>query len=150
MDRLVRVMTARSFLLLGTGVVLLGGVFAAGSIGGARGSDTGSTTTAATTATAPPTTTSTAPPSATIAEGVSIGGVPVGGMTRGQARQAVLAAYMAPIKLQLGLRHFSATPKQLGFHAYTATPLRAAYAIGRTSSAPAGDIPLVTRLAGNG
>jgi lipoprotein-anchoring transpeptidase ErfK/SrfK len=71
-------------------------------------------------------------------------------MTPGQAKAAVEKVYLSPVKLVVGTHHFTATARQLGFHVYTATPLRAAYAIGRTSTTAAGDIPLVSRLAGGG
>ncbi len=150
MDKLFDVKILRSFALLGAGVALVGGALAAGSVSGAEGPR-------------PPPPRPRPPrrppprappprrrPPTTIAEGVSIGGVPVGGLTQAQAKAAVEKVYLAPVKLVVGTHHFTATARQLGFHVYTVTPLRAAYAIGRTSSKPAGDIPLVSRLAGGG
>jgi lipoprotein-anchoring transpeptidase ErfK/SrfK len=137
MDTLVGVKILRSFALLGAGAALVGGALAAGSVSGAEGAETATTTTTATTA-ATKTTAAPAAATKTIAEGVSIGGIPVGGMTPAQAKAAVEKVYLSPVKLVVGTHHF------------TATPLRAAYAIGRTSTNAAGDIPLVSRLAGAG
>ena len=55
-------------------------------------------------------------PEGLIADGVTIGGVPVGGMTTSQARAAIGAAYQAPVVFTLGKHHFSATAARLGFH----------------------------------
>ena len=71
-------------------------------------------------------------------------------MTPGQAAAVVSIAYLAPITLQIGQHRFQATARQLGFHVYTRNPVRVAFAIGRTSHAVPGDIPVVTRLAGTG
>jgi lipoprotein-anchoring transpeptidase ErfK/SrfK len=127
---------------------LAGSVTTRADAGGTTGTVTSTTATAATTATG--TTTAAVDPSQAIAAGVSIGGVPVGGMTQSQAAAAVSIAYLKPITLQIGQRHFQATAKQLGFHVYTKNPVRVAFGIGRTSHAVPGDIPLVTRLAGTG
>ena len=159
MVKLVHVKILRSFALLGAGVALVGGAIAAGSVSGAEGFETATTATTATTAATATTTTAattttpaTAPATAgdLIAQDVSIGGIPVGGMTLAQAKAAVEKVYLSPVKLVVGTHHFTATARQLGFHVYTVTPLRAAYAIGRTSSKPAGDVALVSRLAGGG
>jgi lipoprotein-anchoring transpeptidase ErfK/SrfK len=84
-----------------------------------------------------------------IADGVTIGGVPVGGMTTSAARAAVGAAYQAPVSFTLGTRQFTATAKRLGLHVYVNNPVRLAYTVGRLPTAPAGDIPLVTRIVGS-
>src|SRR4051794_32044657 len=135
---LVRVHLPRPLAILVAGALLAGGVLAT-SGAGASGVTTAATVTS-----------SAAEDDGLIAPGVSVGGVPVGGRTEARARIAASAASLRPARLVLGRHHFSATAHQLGFHVYAATPVRAAYAIGRTSSQPAGDIPLVTRLAGGG
>jgi lipoprotein-anchoring transpeptidase ErfK/SrfK len=147
------VVTHRRLLaaVLGTSLLAAGALAGAVATRADAGHTSGTTTTTTTTAS----TTTPTPPGAVdaaqaIAQGVSIGGIPVGGMTQSQAAAAVSKAYLAPIALHVGQHHFHATAKQLGFHVYTRTPVRAAFAIGRTSSAAPGDIPLVTRLAGGG
>ena len=130
-------------------------LLAAGALAGtvttrAHAGGSSGTLTSTTATTAAGTTASAGTPSLAIADGVSIGGVPVGGMTPGQAAAAVSIAYLAPITLQIGQHRFQATARQLGFHVYTRNPVRVAFAIGRTSHAAPGDIPVVTRLAGTG
>jgi lipoprotein-anchoring transpeptidase ErfK/SrfK len=103
-----------------------------------------------TTATTPPPPPPPAPPPGIIADGVTVGGIPVGGLTPNQANAAIDHAYLAPVSLALGQRTFSATTRQLGFHVFTANPLRAAMAVGRVPGAVPRDIPLVSRFAGGG
>lgn len=58
------------------------------------------------------------PAAAVIPAGVTIGSVPVGGMTADQARIAVQAAFDEPLKFAFGQRRWQATPAQLGAKAY--------------------------------
>jgi lipoprotein-anchoring transpeptidase ErfK/SrfK len=110
---------------------------------------TGTTATPVVPATpATPAVPATAPAEGLIAAGVTIGGVPVGGMTTSQARAAIGAAYQAPVALTLGKRQFNATAQRLGFHIYVNNPVRIAYTVGRVPTAPTGDIPLVTKVVG--
>jgi lipoprotein-anchoring transpeptidase ErfK/SrfK len=108
------------------------------------------TLTTGTTATTPPPPPPAAPAPGLIADGVTIGGVPVGGLTANQANAAIDHVYLAPVTLTLGQRTFSATTRQLGFHVFTANPLRAAMAVGRVPGAVPRDFPLTSRFAGNG
>jgi vancomycin resistance protein YoaR len=68
--------------------------------------------------TPPPATTSTdtttTTPATVIADGVILGGVPVGGLTSDLAVQAVLAAFNRPIVLRLDKTKISVTPDLLG------------------------------------
>jgi lipoprotein-anchoring transpeptidase ErfK/SrfK len=105
--------------------------------------------------TAPPATTtpvapatSVAPADGLIAPGVTIGGVPVGGLTTSQARAALGAAYQTPVTFTLGKHTFTATAQRLGLHVYVNNPVRLAYAVGRLPTAPTGDIPIVTKVVG--
>jgi lipoprotein-anchoring transpeptidase ErfK/SrfK len=156
--RLLAAVLGASLLAAGA---LAGSVTTRASAGGSTGTVTSTTATSTTAATATSATTATGAtttgatttgvdPSQAIAAGVSIGGVQVGGMTQAQAAAAVWLAYQKPISLQVGQRHFQATPRQLGFHVYLTNPVRVAFGIGRTSHAAPGDIPVVTRLAGTG
>jgi lipoprotein-anchoring transpeptidase ErfK/SrfK len=90
-----------------------------------------------------------APADGLIAPGVTIGGVPVGGLTTSQARAALGAAYQAPVTFTLGKHTFTATAKRLGLHVYVNNPVRLAYAVGRVPTAPTSDIPVVTRVVGS-
>ncbi|MEO9176318.1 MAG: hypothetical protein ABI317_12460, partial [Gaiellales bacterium] len=102
-----------------------------------------STTTPVTTTPAPVTTP--APPvlpAGVIAPGVTIGGVAVGGMTAGQARAKLGAAYQKPLTLKLGKRLLTASASTLGLHVYTANPVKVALNVGRVATAPTGDIPV--------
>jgi lipoprotein-anchoring transpeptidase ErfK/SrfK len=83
-----------------------------------------------------------------IAAGVTIGGVQVGGMTTSQARAAVGSAYQAPLTLKLGKRTVTAPAARLGLHVYVNNPVKLAYTVGRVPTAPAGDIPLTTKIVG--
>lgn len=65
--------------------------------------------------TPPPTdTTTTTPPPALVPEGVTLGGVAVGGMTQEAAVQAVLAWFARPVVLKLEQTTISVTPQLLG------------------------------------
>jgi len=76
-------------------------------------------TTTATTATEPTiTTTTTTTPEQTIAPGVTIGGVPVGGMTAPQAYQAVTKAFDRPLILLVGKRRLAVPVSRFGAVAY--------------------------------
>jgi lipoprotein-anchoring transpeptidase ErfK/SrfK len=98
-------------------VCLAGGVLAALAAAAAGGR---AQTTTATTATEPvtttlPTTTTTEP---TIAADVTIGGVPVGGMTATQAYRAVTRVFDRPLVLLVGKKRFSVAPTRFGAVAY--------------------------------
>jgi lipoprotein-anchoring transpeptidase ErfK/SrfK len=91
------------------------------------------------------------PPPPTIADGVQIGSVVVGGMTASQATAAVQQAYFAPVVLRVGHRHVSVSPHH--FH----THLGASTAVQTALTAPAGtivpltptfDIHLITKWVG--
>jgi lipoprotein-anchoring transpeptidase ErfK/SrfK len=83
-----------------------------------------------------------------IASGVTIGGIPVGGMTTSQARAAIGSAYQAPLTIKLGKRTITVPANRLGLHVYVNNPVKLAYAVGRVPTAPAGDIPLTTKIVG--
>ena len=90
------------------------------------------------------------PADGTIAEGVSVGGIPVGGMTFEEARRAVDTAYAGPVTLAVGTRRFEATARQLGFHVYSVNPVRQAFQIGRAQGTVVGDVAVTTRFSGTG
>jgi lipoprotein-anchoring transpeptidase ErfK/SrfK len=102
---------------------------------------TGTTTTPAVPATPPA--------DGLIAAGVTIGGIPVGGMTTSQARAAIGAAYQAPLQIKLGKRTMTAPANALGLHVYVNNPVKLAYTVGRVPTAPTGDIPLKTKVVGS-
>lgn len=84
-----------------------------------------------------------APVEPVIAQGVTISGVAVGGLTREQARAAVQAAFDEPIRFTFKKRKWRATPSQLG-----ATP-RLKAALGRAfAAAPDSPIPLIAKIRG--
>lgn len=74
----------------------------------------------------------------TIYQGVSIGGVPVGGMTPDEAERAVAAATTAfaatPLTLAAGTQTFSLTPADAGLRYDPAASVAAAMRFGRTGS----------------
>ena len=83
-----------------------------------------------------------------IAPGVTIGGVAVGGMTTSQARAAIGSAYQAPVTIKLGKKVITTTPDRLGLHVYVNNPVKVAYNVGRSPTAPTGDIPVRTKIVG--
>jgi lipoprotein-anchoring transpeptidase ErfK/SrfK len=100
-------------------------------------------------ATAPVAPATPAPPAdGLIADGVTIGGIAVGGMTTSQARAAIGSAYQAPLTVKIGKHTITAPPERLGLHVYVNNPVKLAYTVGRTAAAPAGDIPLRTKVVG--
>ena len=101
--------------------LLLAAVLVAAVPGAAAADTTPPATTTAPAAPAAPV----APADGLIAPGVTIGGVPVGGMTTSQARAALGAAYQAPVTFTLGKHTFTATAKRLGLHVYVNNPVRA-------------------------
>jgi hypothetical protein len=103
----------------------------------------------ATTAPAVPTTPVAPPAEGLIAAGVTIGGVPVGGMTTSQARVAIGSAYQAPLTIVLGKHTINAPATDLGLHVYVNNPVKLAYSVGRVPTAPTGDIPLKTKVVGS-
>ena len=108
-----------------TGLALAGALAAVVSAGPAPSQTTTSTGTTTT-----PTGTTTTPPVATIAGGVTIAGIPVGGMAAVDARRAVQAAFDAPVTLLIGRKRVRVSPDVLGA---TADIDRA---VGRAAAAP--------------
>jgi lipoprotein-anchoring transpeptidase ErfK/SrfK len=102
----------------------------------------------ATTTTPAPPVAPTPPAEGLIADGVTIGGIPVGGMTTSQARAAIGSAYQAPLTIKLGKRTITAPANRLGLHVYVNNPVKLAYTVGRVPTAPTGDIPLRTKIVG--
>jgi lipoprotein-anchoring transpeptidase ErfK/SrfK len=88
---------------------------------------TGTTTTTATT-TAPTTTGSTTEPAATIAPGVSIAGLDVGGLTPDEAYVEVQAFFSRPLALLVGKRRLAVSPARLGGVPYVRTAVARARA----------------------
>ena len=111
--------------------------------------DTAPPPTGTTTTPVVPATPAVPPADGLIAAGVTIGGVPVGGMTTSQARAAIAAAYQAPLQLKLGKHMVSAPAGTLGLHVYVNNPVKVAYTVGRVPTAPTGDIPLMTKVVGS-
>ena len=97
-------------------------------------------TTGASTEPVPP-----APPAvpATVPEGVTIAGVPVGGMAADDAKIAVQTAFDQPVEFSFEQRRWQATPAELGARAYVDG------AVGRALVAPAGTaVDLVVKIRG--
>ena len=93
---------------------------------------------------------SSALPDGVIAPGVSVAGVPVGGMTVSQAQPWVRQEVLGQLTVTVGSRSWTVPTTQLGLHAYLKAPLRAALALGRTVALePGQDIPVVTRITGS-
>jgi len=78
-----------------------------------------------------------------IAEGVTIGGVAVGGMTVEQARAAVLTAFDVPLRFTFKKRTWKATPSQLG-----ASPRSEAALAQARGAAPGTAIELIAKIKG--
>jgi lipoprotein-anchoring transpeptidase ErfK/SrfK len=88
-------------------------------------------------------------PDGVIAPGVSVAGVPVGGMTVSQAQPLVRQQVLGQLTVTVGAKSWTVPTAHLGLHAYLKTPLRAALAVGRTVPVqPGEDIPVVTRITG--
>jgi lipoprotein-anchoring transpeptidase ErfK/SrfK len=89
-------------------------------------------------------------PNGVIAPGVSVAGVPVGGMTVSQAQPWIRQQVLGQLTVTVGARSWTVPTTQLGLHAYLKAPLRAALALGRTVVLqPGQDIPVVTRITGS-
>jgi lipoprotein-anchoring transpeptidase ErfK/SrfK len=78
------------------------------------------------------TTTTTAPPPPLIAEGITVGGVAVGGLTQEAAVEAVLAWFSRPVVLRLEKTTIMVTPELLG------TSVAADTAVAKALTVPAG------------
>ena len=81
----------------------------------------------------------------TIVEGVTVGGVAVGGLTSEQARAAIVTAFHLPLKLKLKVkkRTWKATPAQLG-----ASPRSKAALAHALAAAPWTEVELITKIQG--
>jgi lipoprotein-anchoring transpeptidase ErfK/SrfK len=88
-------------------------------------------------------------PAGVISPGVSVAGVPVGGMTAAQAQTWVGKSVLGDVTVSVGPQTWSVPAAQLGLHAYLARPLRVALAEGRTTAVDGQDIPVVTRITGS-
>ena len=98
------------------------GGFSAAVVAGPVATGTTATTTAPTVTTTTGTTTQPPPaPRATIAPGVTIGGVAVGGLDPVTAADAVREAFARPLTGLVGARRLSVTPGRLGARAYVQT-----------------------------
>ena len=86
------------------------------------------------------------PPPPTIASGVTIAGVEVGGMTAEQATVTVQAAFNQPMKFSFRTRRWQAGPAQLGATAYVSTAVNQALAAAPGQRVPLGVGIRVTRL----
>jgi lipoprotein-anchoring transpeptidase ErfK/SrfK len=124
------------FLACGAAGVVLAFALAATPVAGA---DEGTTGTVLTT-TEPPTTTdsttttptTTTPESRVIAPGVTVGHVPVGGLTYTQARAAVGEAFAKPLTLvATPTRRFKITPRELGAYPRLTSAVRSALTVRR-------------------
>jgi lipoprotein-anchoring transpeptidase ErfK/SrfK len=103
--------------------------------------DTASTGTTSTTTTTTTTTPVPGPP--TLADGVRVGGVAVGGLDPDTAFELVEQRFATPLRLRAGGRRIEATPRELGATPYIRT------AISRARTAPAGtDVDLVVKVQG--
>jgi lipoprotein-anchoring transpeptidase ErfK/SrfK len=88
-------------------------------------------------------------PAGVIAPGVSVAGVPVGGMTAAQAQTWVRQSVLGELTVSVGSQTWTVPATQLGLHAYLARPLQLALAEGRTTVVDGRDIPVVTRITGS-
>ncbi len=86
------------------------------------------------------------PPPPTIAEGVTIAGVLVGGMTAEQATAVVQGAFDRPMKFAFRNRRWQATPGRLGGVPYVSTAVGQALAASPGQTVPLGVGVRVTRL----
>ena len=78
-----------------------------------------------------------AAPPVLVANGVTLAGVPVGGMSYDQARAAVAPAFARPVRLRLGDRHWTVRPARFG------TSLSVGEGVGRALDAKRGEaVPL--------
>ena len=132
---------AHSSLLFALGFLAAGGlsagVVAATTTGTTTSTDTTATTTTGTTTTPPP------PPPAVIADGVTVGGVDVGGLEPAAAVDEVRRAFSRPLVLVAGKRRFRPIPGRLGAVAY----IRTAVARAR-QAAPGTEVPLKVAVRG--
>jgi lipoprotein-anchoring transpeptidase ErfK/SrfK len=84
------------------------------------------------------------PPVPTVVpENVTIGGVPVGGLTRADAIATVQAAFDQPLRFAFKKKRWRATPAELGARAYVAGAVRRALI-----SAPGSEVDLVINVRG--
>lgn len=119
-------------------------------IAGADGGTTGTTPTTA--PTEPPTTTeppstTTIPEPRTIAPGVTVGHVPVGGMSYSEARAAVSAAFATPLVLVVSASHrVEVAPRDLGAYPHLTLAVRRAFTVHRFGF----NVPLPVELAPGG
>jgi lipoprotein-anchoring transpeptidase ErfK/SrfK len=88
-------------------------------------------------------------PAGVIAPGVSVAGVPVGGMTAAQAQTWIRQSVLGELTVSVGAQTWTVPATQLGLHAYLARPLQLALAEGRTTVVDGQDIPVVTRITGS-
>jgi hypothetical protein len=92
------------------------------------------------------------PPSGVIAPGVSIGGVPVAGLTRAQARAEVLRRLVAPKRVPIPFHAFGRTfrinPPRAGYVAEVDYALTGAMNFGRSQPVRQVDVPLRERIDG--
>ena len=91
------------------------------------------------------------PPVGIIAEGVSIDGVGVGGLTRQEATKKILKKRVAPKRRPLAVRfsgkRFAINPVQVGYRADVAYAVRGAYSFGHTRPLREDmDVPLRERI----
>jgi lipoprotein-anchoring transpeptidase ErfK/SrfK len=125
-------------------VVLAAPTLASGLTETTTGTTTTETTTTVTTTTGTTTTTPPPPPRpATIAAGVRIGGVNVGGLSPETASAVVRTAFNSPLPIILGGRSYSPHPKAFGAVAY----VQGAIARARIA-APRSKVKLVVRVRG--
>ena len=90
----------------------------------------------------------TPPPPRTIAQGVTIAAVPVGGMTAEQATAAVQAAFNQPMKFAFSTRRWQATPARLGGVPYVSAAVEQALVAAPGQAVPLGVGIQVTKLRG--
>jgi lipoprotein-anchoring transpeptidase ErfK/SrfK len=116
---------------------------AATPIAGADGGTTGTTTTVE-----PPTTTTAPPPAPApqprlIAAGITIGGTLVGGLSAGEAKDVLRAAFAKPLKLVVSpTRTIPLDPRELGASAYVGNAVKRALSYRRAGLA----VPLQIRV----